>query len=68
MLVGDNDQYVIKGSEESLLMVEIADPGATFPNNTVGEPDLTYDATKTAQVGAVPVTAELKVIKGEVIE
>ena len=67
-VMGDSNQYVIKGTEESLLMVEVADPGATFPSNTVGEPDLVYDATKTAQVGAVPTTAELKVIKGEVIE
>ncbi len=68
VLMGDSDQYVIKGTEESLIMPEIADPGATFPTNTVGEPDLEYDPAKTAQVGAVPVNAQLKVIKGELIE
>jgi hypothetical protein len=66
--MGDSDQYVIKGTEESLVMTEIADPGATFPENSVGEPDLEYDPTKTSQVGAIPEDAELKVIKGELIE
>lgn len=64
VLMGDSNQYVIKGSEESLIMGEISDPDSTFPANSVGEPDLVYDASKTAQVGAVPVNAELKVIKG----
>ena len=62
------DEYVIKGTEESLIMAEIADPGTAFPDNYVGEPTLTYDATRTALVGGVPTSAELKVIKGEVIE
>jgi hypothetical protein len=66
--MGDSDQYVIKGTEESLIMTEIADPVVTFPQNSVGEPDLTYDPTKTAQVGAIPVNAQLKVIKGEQIQ
>lgn len=68
VLMGGSDQYVIKGTEESLLMTEIDDPGVDFPVNTVGEPDLTYDQTKTAQVGAIPVNAQLKVIKGELIQ
>lgn len=66
--MGDTNQYVIKGTEESLLMTEIADPGTTFPDNSVGEPDLEYDPAKTAQVGAIPVNAQLKVIKGELIQ
>jgi hypothetical protein len=68
VLMGDNEQYVIKATDESLIMGEIADPTSTFPTNTVGEPDLEYDPTKTAQVGDIPTDAELKVIKGEVIE
>lgn len=63
-----DDDYVIKATDEALVMSEITDPGITFPSNTVGEPSLTYDATKTALVGDVPSTAELKVIKGEVLE
>jgi hypothetical protein len=64
----NGDDYVIKATEESLVMTEIADPSITFPSNSVGEPTLTYDATKTALVGDAPITAELKVIKGEVLE
>lgn len=59
--------YAIKGTEEALVMAEIPDPGVTFPSNSVGEPTLTYDATKTALVGDVPTTAQLKVIKGEIL-
>lgn len=66
--MGASDQYVIKATDEALLMMEISDPSVTFPTNSVGEPDLEYDATKTAQVGAVPTSAELKIIKGEPIE
>ncbi len=66
--VGDSNQYVIKATEEELVMEAIAEPaGTTFPTNSVGAPDLVYDATKTAQVGAIPTTAQLKVIKGEVL-
>jgi hypothetical protein len=62
------DDYAIKGVEESLIMTAVSGAGITFDNETdVGAPTLTYDATKTAQVGAVPTTAQLKVIKGEVI-
>lgn len=68
VLLGSSNQYVIKATDESLLMMEITDPGAAFPNNTVGAPDLVYDASKTALVGAIPVNAQLKVIKGVVIE
>jgi hypothetical protein len=65
----DNDRYVIKGTEESLIMQPLSEePDTTFPTNSVGEPDLEYDATKTAQVGDIPTSAELKVIKGEVIQ
>jgi hypothetical protein len=67
--MGPANAYVIKGIEESLLMTVVDGTGITFSNETnVGEPTLTYDATKTAQVGAVPTTAELKVIKGELID
>ncbi len=62
------DDYVIKGTDEALVMAQIPDPHVTFPANSVGEPTLTYDATKTALVGDVPATAQLKVIKGEVLE
>jgi hypothetical protein len=69
VLMGDNEEYVIKGTEESLIMEPLdEEPDTTFPENSVGEPDLEYDSTKTAQVGAVPEDAELKVIKGELIE
>ncbi len=62
-------EYVIKGVEESLIMTAVSGTGITFSSETnVGEPTLTYDATKTALVGAVPTTAQLKVIKGEVLE
>lgn len=69
-VMGPNNEYVIKGIEEALIMDEVADPGSiTFTNETnVGEPELTYDASKTALVGDVPTGIELKVIKGEVIE
>jgi hypothetical protein len=67
--MGDSNQYVIKATDESLIMEALdEEPVTTFPENSVGEPDLVYDATKTAQVGAIPVDAELKVIKGEPIQ
>jgi hypothetical protein len=67
-LMGPNgDDYVIKGTDEALVMAEVSDPGVDFPANAVGEPSLTYDATKTALVGDVPTTAQLKVIKGDVL-
>jgi hypothetical protein len=66
----NGDDYVIKGVEEALIMSPVINPsGITFSNEeNVGEPTLTYDATKTALVGDVPTTAELKVIKGELID
>lgn len=65
----NGNEYVIKATDEALVMAEISEPvGVTFPSNSTGEPTLTYDAAKTDLVGAVPTTAQLKVIKGEVIE
>lgn len=69
VLMGDSNQYVIKATEESLIMEPLMEePNTTFPDNSVDEPDLVYDSTKTDQVGAIPVDAELKVIKGELIQ
>lgn len=66
--------YVVKGIEEELIMNEETDSATltgletTLPiDNTIAAPDLTYDATKTAQVGAIPTSAQLKVIKGELV-
>ncbi|MEJ2040357.1 MAG: hypothetical protein P8X55_15730, partial [Desulfosarcinaceae bacterium] len=70
-LMGPNgNDYVIKGIEEALIMSAVADPsGISFSSEeSVGEPTLTYDASKTAMVGAVPASAELMVIKGELID
>lgn len=65
----ENNNYVIKGIEEALIMSEVEDPsGITFEETEVGPPTLEYDATQTALVGAVPTAVELRVIKGEVIE
>lgn len=68
-LMGPGNAYVIKGIEEALIMSEVSPTGITFANEVIlEEPGLTYDATKTALVGDVPTGAELKVIKGEVLE
>ncbi len=68
-------EYVIKGVEEELIMAEVTDPGiltqleTTLPiDDTIPAPTLGYKPSKTANVGAVPANAQLKVIKGEVIE
>jgi hypothetical protein len=64
-----SNQYVVKGIEIGVMMAA-ADPAdaAYLPIDTsVPAPTLTYDATKTALVGAMP-EAELEVIKGELIE
>jgi len=68
-------EYVVKATEEELIMVEVTDAGiltqleTDLPiDNSIDPPTLTYSATKTAKVGAVPDNAALKVIRGEVIE
>jgi hypothetical protein len=63
--------YVVKGVEEALLMAEAADPDLAADlviDTSVAPPDLTYDATKTDLVGAVPTGVELKIIKGELVQ
>jgi len=70
-LTDGSTTYVVKGVEEGLMMQEEGDPSVAddlILDETVPPPTLTYDSTKTAQVGAVPTGTELKVIKGEVIE
>ena|GEM_PF-1922574 len=68
-------EYVIKGTEEELVMAEVTDPGiltqleTELPiDDSIAPPTLGYKPSKTAKVGAVPAGALLKVIKGEVIE
>jgi hypothetical protein len=68
---GDGHPYVVKGVEEALLMAEAADPSLAdglVIDTTVAPPDLAYDESKTALVGAVPTGVELKVIKGELVD
>jgi hypothetical protein len=66
----DGNRYVVKAVEEALLMSTTSDPAADalVIDTSVAAPTLTYDATKTALVGAVPADAVLEVIKGELID
>jgi len=71
VLTDGTTNYVVKGTEEAVVMQEVSDPSVAddlLIDESITEPDLTYDASKTALVGAVPSNAELKVIKGELIE
>ncbi|MBU0754495.1 MAG: hypothetical protein KJ645_05110 [Planctomycetes bacterium] len=70
-----SEEYVVKATEEDLIMQVVDDAGViteletTLPiDMTIEEPTLEYNASLTAQVGAMPANAELKVIKGELIE
>ncbi len=70
-LTDDNDnEYVVKMIEASLIMTEVDSSLASdlTIDDTVAEPTLEYDATKTALVGDKPTDVELKVIKGELVE
>jgi hypothetical protein len=52
-------------------MAPAADPDLAADleiDTTVPPPDLAYDASKTALVGAVPADAALEVIKGELVQ
>jgi hypothetical protein len=72
VLMGPNGVYVIKGTEEAMVMSRITDPGTlagiSFTTQQIGAPTLQYDSTKTDLVGNVPTGVQLKVIKGEVLE
>jgi hypothetical protein len=66
----DGHQYVVKAVEEGLIMAPAADPALAADlviDTTVTPPDLTYDAAKTALVGAVPTGVTLEIIKGELV-
>ncbi len=67
-------QYVVKGTEESLVMSQETDQSVisaletTLPIDTsIPEPTIQFDSSKNALVGDPPQNAELKVIKGELI-
>ncbi|MGD2185983.1 MAG: hypothetical protein PVI71_07645 [Desulfobacterales bacterium] len=65
----DGTQYVVKGTEIGVMMQLAANPGdaaGLIIDETIPAPTLVYDPAKTGQVGAPPV-AEVKVIKGEVL-
>ncbi len=52
-------------------MQEVADTSVASDltiDTSIEAPDLEYDSTKTALVGDFPADAELKVIKGELVE
>jgi len=71
LLSGGGGDYVVKGVEQGLLLAELADPSEAEGleiDETIDPPTATYDATKIAQVGAVPVGAELKVSRGERVD
>jgi hypothetical protein len=71
VLTAGSLQYVVKAVEESLIMAPAADPDLAADlviDTTVTAPDLTYDATKTDLVGAVPTGIDLKIIKGELVD
>ena len=70
-LSADGITYVVKGVEEGVVMQEAADASLAADlviDTTIEPPDLTFDATKVSQVGDVPEDAELKVIRGELVE
>ena len=70
VLTHDSTQYVVKGTEVGVMMQLAADPSEAaglLVDETIPAPTLTYDASKTDLVGAVP-DAELEVIKGELVD
>ncbi len=67
----DGNLYVVKAVEAGLIMSEVSDTSVADDleiDTSVAEPDLEYDATKTALVGDKPTDVELEVIKGELVE
>ncbi len=71
---GSGVEYVVKGVEESLVMRSVTDPSVlaqletSLPfDETLQEPDITFDETKSALVGDMPTGTTLKVIKGELV-
>ena len=64
---GNGVEYVVKGVEAGVVMREAADPADLIIDETIDPPTLQYDAEKTGLVGDKP-EAELKVIKGELID
>ncbi len=61
--------YVAKGVEEGVMLSEVdASLGSSLTLTELDPPTFTYDASKTALVGALPEDTEVKVIKGEVVE
>jgi hypothetical protein len=72
---GTSTEYVVKGVEEELIMAEVTDPGiltqleTDLPiDATINPPTLEYNAFLTGLVGPIPYGAELKVIKGELVD
>jgi hypothetical protein len=66
VLTTGTTDYVVKGIEVALIMKEV-DPNLATDleiDTSIEPPTLEYDATKTALVGDLPASTELKVIKG----
>jgi len=71
VLTDGTTNYVVKGIAEAVVMQEVSDLSVADDlviDETIGAPSVVYDPTKTAQVGEVPADAELKVIKGELVQ
>lgn len=69
------DQYVVKGVEEELVMAPVTDPDildqleTELPiDKSIPPPDIVFDPSKTALVGDEPAQAKLKVVKGELVD
>ena len=66
----EGTEYVVKGTEIGVMMQLAANPDEAADlliDETIPPPELQYDTSKTDLVGAVP-SAELKVIKGELVD
>jgi hypothetical protein len=71
VLSAGGTNYVVKAVEEALVMNPVTGPDpapALAIDTTVLPPSLTYDASKTALVGAVPTGVNLEIIKGELVD
>jgi len=71
VLSAGETNYVVKAVEEGLVMRPVIGPDPApelVIDATVSAPSLAYDATKTALVGAVPTSVDLKIIKGELVD
>ncbi|MDY6825196.1 MAG: hypothetical protein SWH68_15610 [Thermodesulfobacteriota bacterium] len=63
-------QYVVKGIERAMIMQPVGDvsqASSLVIDTTIQAPTLTYDATKTAEVGDEPTGVTVQVNKGEVL-